>query len=177
MTTRILSAHAGALVLGRLPVAPPPSTPAGRPTVDRLPRLAVVGLSVALYLVACATPALVFSGRGTETWFGIEALATGWLGIFVGQFAWFANPLLAIAWLLVLLRRWIGATVTTVLALLVAANTFQLYAGEIPGDEGGVVKLHFEYPHVGFAFWMLSMFVVLVGAVGLLVYERTAARP
>jgi hypothetical protein len=145
--------------------------------VGRLPRLAVIGLSAALYLIACATPALVFSGRGMETWFGFEALAIGWLGTFFWQFAWYANLLMPIAWLLVFVRRWIGAAVTTVLALVLAANTFLLYTGEIPGDEGGIVMLTFEYPHVGFAFWMLSMIVVLAGAVGLLVYERTAARP
>lgn len=145
-------------------------------TDNVLPRLTVVGASAALYLVACATPALVFSGRGTVTWFGFEALAMGWLGIFFSQFAWLANPLLPFAWLLVLFRRWTGAVVTTAVALLVAATTFMLYGAEIPGDEGGVTKLYFEYPHVGFAFWILSMVAVPVGAAALLVYERTAAR-
>ncbi len=154
----------------------PPPMPASRPTYAVLPRLAVVGLSASLYVVACATPALVFSGRGIETWFGFEALLIGWLGAFLGHFAWYANLLLPIAWLLLVLRRSTAAIATTLFALLIAADTFRLYNGEIPGDEAGVTKLHFEYPHVGFAFWVLSMVVVLVGAVWFLVHDRITRR-
>jgi hypothetical protein len=148
-----------------------------RPIVSWLARLAITGVSLLLLVVACATPALVFRRNGTddETWFGIHALAFGWMGVLIGQLAWFANIVAPIAVLCMLFRRWIVASVLTLIALVLAANTLLLFAQEIPADEAGVNKLVFEYPHVGFVFWIASIFVVLVGSIGCWIWERSRA--
>lgn len=50
--------------------------------------LAVVAVSLLLYLAACIMPAMVFD---REQWTGLQVLVFGWQGIFLGQFAWYAN--------------------------------------------------------------------------------------
>ena len=44
--------------------------------------LAVIGISLILYLIACATPAMVLE---KETWRGYEVLLLGWQGFFLGS--------------------------------------------------------------------------------------------
>jgi hypothetical protein len=85
-------------------------------------------------------------------------LLIGWLGIFNGLVAWYANPLWLLSTLLVAFRRGIApARIFAVLALLLGLSTFFFVHAELPGDEGGVSKMAFERVLAGGYLWLLSL--------------------
>jgi hypothetical protein len=124
--------------------------------------LAIWLVSVFLFLIACATPAMVFD---KETWPGIQVLVLGWEGAFLGQFAWFANAFWLLSLLLAFLRRWLLTLAATFVAALVARDALAFLGTTVPLDEGGVNTMVFKSYHVGFYFWMASIAVVGLGAV------------
>jgi hypothetical protein len=140
--------------------------------------LIAVAIAGGLYGVALVLPALVFSrGSALETKPGYECLLMGWMGIFVGQFAWFANVPLVIAALLTLLRKHIAAAILASLAVAIGQLTWMLYLAPLPGDEGGVTKLDFQYPHAGFFVWIASMMSLFVSSIVLKLSPRLPEAP
>jgi len=127
----------------------------------------LIATSFFFYVLACACPALIFrrSSNEIEVWSGFRILTIGWLGLLVGQIAWYANPVIGLSLLLVLLRRWIGALVIALISLAIAANTLLLFYKELPADEGNVVKLRLERLGFGFFFWLASILAIAVGAI------------
>lgn len=123
--------------------------------------LVVFSSSVLLFLVACVTPAMVFD---RETWPGAQVLALGWQGIFLGQFAWFANPFWLLSLLLVFFRRWILTLGATLLAILIALDALSFLGTKVPLDEAFVNTMIFQSYHVGFYFWVASITAVGLGA-------------
>ena len=135
--------------------------------------LVVVGSSLLLYVIACATPAMVFD---KETWRGIEVLVIGWQGVFLGQFAWFANGFWFLSLLLAFFRRWILTLAATLVSLLVALDALSLVGTKIPLDEGFVNSMIFQSYHIGFYFWMASIGIVGFGALAMWIITRLIAR-
>ncbi len=132
-----------------------------------------VALSVALFVLACVTPCLEMSRKSDPVWYGLRILSLGWLGILVGQVAWFANPLWLISVLLLASRKWIAAIIFSGLALLVAANTLLLFVMPLPADESGMNKTSLERFRIGFYCWLASLAVPFVRAC----LMRTQAAP
>jgi hypothetical protein len=131
---------------------------------SREARVAVAGLSVGLFLAACAAPALELIGREHTFLSGGAALFQGPLALLIGQLAWCANPLWAVAVVLLLVRRLNGAASFAIAALVVANQTWTLFGTEIPGDEGGVTKYYLKSLQPGFYLWLLSFAALAVGA-------------
>jgi hypothetical protein len=127
----------------------------------------VIFTGLAFFLIACASPALVFitTGGSTEVWEGAKVLGLGWMGMLVGQIAWCANPVMVLSLIFLLFRRWLAAAILTLVALAIAANTLLLFSQEIPVDEASTSKLRLEHLGIGFYFWVASMIVVVVGAI------------
>ena len=123
--------------------------------------LAVIGSSLLLYVIACATPAMVFD---KETWLGIEVLVIGWQGLFLGQLAWFANAFWFVSLLLAFFRRWILTLTASFITMLIALDALSFVGTKVPLDEGFVNTMFFQSYHVGFYFWMASLSIVGVGA-------------
>jgi len=74
------------------------SMPAGARTIRY-----VVATTVALYLVALASPCVLWDGYPDDRRiFGIEILAKGWAGPLAWDLSWYANPLL----FFILVRSW-----------------------------------------------------------------------
>lgn len=138
--------------------------------VDRMDfriRLAFVGISLVLYILACVLPALVFIGpNGQQNMDGFSALVIGWAAPLFGQFAWYANPLLLLS-IIGLMRGWRITILLVALSLLLAADTFMLYSQRVPADESGSNYMTFQYPAIGFYLWIASMVVIGIGAVAL----------
>jgi hypothetical protein len=124
--------------------------------------LAIWLVSLFLFLLACATPAMVFD---KETWPGIQVLVLGWQGVLLGQFAWFANAFWFMSLLFAFFRRWILTLAATLVAILIALDALSFVGAKVPLDEGFVNMMIFQSYHVGFYFWMASIAVVGVGAV------------
>jgi hypothetical protein len=133
-------------------------------------RWLLVGASVSLFLVACATPALELVGNAHTYTFGAEALIEGPLAGFLGQFAWFANLLLLPALLLALTGRLRACAVCAFVGLAIANQTWTLVGSQIPGDEGGVTHYTVKSLQIGFYLWLASFAVLGVG--GLLFRSR-----
>lgn len=89
---------------------------------------------------------------------GYVVLVSGFLGIFVGVFAWFANPLMLVAVLLSLSRR---RVVAMVLALAAVALGLQAYALDaVPFNEASMEPDNLNYvDHLGYGYylWMASL--------------------
>jgi hypothetical protein len=148
----------------------------GHPVSFRL-RLAVLFPSLLLFLIACATPAIELLKNGVEphSWYGVEALGLGVLGVFIGQFGWFANPLLLLSYVLVLFRRFIAASIFALVAVAVATHSFSLFHQHIPADEGDVNHLDAKAFGIGFYFWAASLLAaVLVPLLASFVLKRRA---
>lgn len=125
----------------------------------------LVAISVFLLVVACVLPVLAFKEPNQETWFGWSVLFIGAFGIFIGQFAWLANPILALSWLASLFRWWIASAVIAFFALVVALSSFTIVGESIPMDEGGVRHATVSFLHVGFYVWLLAFLAMIAGPI------------
>src|SRR5262249_4063718 len=109
--------------MSELPMSPPSiRRPFGSPM--RVARLAPLILSVGLF--AASLPFGTFADERFPDQFGkgIECLMIGWLGVFDGIFAWYANPLLLAAWIFMPTRMRIIPFVLALLAMLFALTFF-----------------------------------------------------
>ena len=104
----------------------------------------LVFLSATLYGFALTQPAL---NSGDQAYTGWDCLRSGLLDMV----AWYANPLLLFAWILILCRNWLGAPLAA--CSLTAAISF---TGLTPsrGDLGEL--------RLGYWLWMASISVALV---------------
>ena len=87
--------------------------------------------------------------------YGFSVLLLGALGIFVGVFAWFANPLMLLALLLAKLRKRVAAII---FSIALALNSFALKA--IPFNESSMDPSNLNYVDhfgLGFYLWMASL--------------------
>jgi hypothetical protein len=123
-----------------------------------------------LFVIACSTPALDLvhtDNHEHDVMLGLRVLAVGWTGLFVGQFAWFANLFLLLAVVPFLLRWWITTAVILLIGISIATHTFALFGRILPADEGNVRKMYLESIGVGFYFWLASFVLPLAGALWL----------
>ena len=93
------------------------------------------------------------------------------LGLFFGNFAVLANPLLVAGCILILLQRGRMAINCLAWALICALQTFQLMLVPYHEDEGGVVLSYMVHPLIGWYCWFGAILLAL-----LLLLNRTGAR-
>ena len=155
-----------------------------RSSVPQSARAAVVGLSVALFVIALFLPALEFHGvNGSyvnssanpgnapgfdptlDLWKGSTALISGMFGILDMDLAGYANPLLWAAWVLLLLNRLRAAAWCALIAGALSLLTFRLFSSPIPEDEGGVKHAILTHLHAGAWLWFASIFVALLAGI------------
>lgn len=156
-------------------VGPLPGDDRGEPGRAPLSRRYVSALSLAslaLFLLACALPALqvhYLTPSDTDTFFGWQLLFWGWMGPLELQFAWCANLALPIVAFLLLLRLWVPAALVAAAGLLIASDTFAMFFQPtyIPGT-----RIYLTMPLIGFYLWMASFAVLLARAVIGLAAER-----
>jgi hypothetical protein len=116
-------------------------------------------ISLLLFVIACALPALEFknSDKPNDVMLGLRALAVGWSGIFAAIIAWYANPFWLASLVLAYLRRPVLATVLGIIAVTLAATTISIVGRELPGDEGNVTKTTVIRLLPGFYVWIASI--------------------
>jgi hypothetical protein len=173
------------------PAAVTTTQPADDTVVPPLDRLYVQGrlaarimvcLSALLFVIACVLPAFalreVVGGTARDEWSGGAILGMGWLGLFIGNLGWYANPPLVIGW--VALARFAfggpnarpGKTplICGVIALVLGASVFQL--SKIPANEGGGMN-QVEQLLPGVFVWLGSIICLVLGGVGARVAGHT----
>lgn len=121
-----------------------------------------IGISLFLFVMACATPCLEMSQKSDPVWYGLRIMLLGWMGPLAGQFAWFANPLWLIGAVAFAFRKWNVALISLGLALLFALNTVLLFVIPLPADESKVNTTSLVRLRVGFYLWLASMAVLFV---------------
>ena len=130
-------------------------------------RIIIIVASVTCWLVACCLPALNLLGKANtqgeqSTMVGVLAFIMAFFAMLEGQFAWLANPLWFVAMVLVAIGLNRAALIVSVLAILVAQQTWMVVGTEINGDEGGVKK--YLVTSLGLGFWLwVSSFVLIAG--------------
>lgn len=133
-----------------------------------------VTASVVLFLVSLTLNGYYTDGDKPDAWapcFGL--LLVGWIGVFERIPAWLANPALAIAWVLMGLRRSGLAAFALTVASLGLALSF-LYHQRIMTDEAGNYARITGYG-AGYWLWIASMVVALIGCLVSLHRDAAAA--
>lgn len=120
-------------------------------------RFVVLTASLAIYVYCLSLPALLFQNR--EALPGAHILAWGWWGIFMLQFAWFANLTYAFAVISYAKGKRAYSAISCGTALFLGLTSFR--AQEWWFNEGGgtpIIELG-----LGFQVWLLSFLILLVG--------------
>jgi hypothetical protein len=157
---------------------PPPSA-APAPSFESFRHRAFLA-SLALYVLACATPAVATYDTVNREYgliFGAQLLISGYMGVFFYNYGWFANLFLAGAGLALLMRKDRTALVLGLLAILVGLDTLSWYAKPMlavsRANQVETGELQLRYPSIGFFLWMASMLVFVIA--GLVLRRRTRA--
>jgi hypothetical protein len=98
----------------------------------------LITISAVLFVLSLATDCFYISGENPRAWSsGFGLLCLGWLGIFGGIVAWFANPLLLLTWVCMAIRplRWV-ALGALILALSFLLHSSILKAPPVPAVRG-----------------------------------------
>jgi hypothetical protein len=134
-------------------------------------RKAVVSAFVLLWLGSLFLPTLRTNGADWDP--GWWLLASGWLGLLIGQLAWLANPLLILAALLLLRGR--GRTALGIVggALLLLWLQMAL-TGALVDNEGGIAH-PIERRYAGFWLWMAAIGLAGLTSVAAAMAWRTPA--
>ncbi len=127
-------------------------------------RQTIIGISLLLFVLACATPCLEMSQKSDPVWYGLRILVLGWMGFLAGQFAWFANPFWVIGLCLLAFRKWSAAAIVSGLSLLFALNTLVMFVMPLPADESNVNKTYLVQFRIGFYLWLASLAMPFVKA-------------
>lgn len=146
----------------------------------------IIVLSLALFALACVTPALEFQSYQMVqnkkvmgemiTWFGWVCLYKGLMAIFIGQFAQFANIFYVVALLMLQEKSYLTAAMCSLFALLSGLHTLSLNKMNVYNDDAGVIKLTFLHPTIGFYLWMASFLVLLALSIGLMIEHAKAKK-
>lgn len=156
-------------------------------SVDRLFRIVdyLIYLAAALYLVSLFTPAMSFTIAAPAT--GLNLLEVGWLGLFIGMLAWYANVAAALGFIMALLKNFRAALLVSVAAIVLGSQSFFLRL--VPTNEGNFGGCDLgpamvgtdscvpvDHLGIGFYLWMLSFILLATHCLMHIVYHRRAVR-
>lgn len=135
---------------------------------------AALWISVVLYVMCLTQDGYYIDGPDPTAWspaYGL--LISGWLGLFVGVFAWLANPLLFASWFLLAISKHRAAFLVSLGAFLFAMS-FLLHSEVISSTKPTYSKI-IGYG-IGYWLWIASVLILVVGAGVLTFRSNTDAR-
>jgi len=112
------------------------------------------------FAAACLFPALLL--RSGQTVPGIVLLVTGWFGVSVRQYGWFANICALFAVLQLLKGQVKTARVASILALLIACDSFRMQGILYPNV---ATYAPIQGWGVGIYLWCVSLFLIAIATV------------
>ena len=123
--------------------------------------------SIALFLVACAMPALEFENNQKERdiMFGLRALVVGWSGVFAAVVSWYANPFYVLGAVLAYFRYPVAAILMGLISFAIAVTVFTVIGRVMPGDEGNVTKTAIIKLLPGCYVWITSLGLLPIAAI------------
>lgn len=125
-------------------------------------RMTTIGISLVLYAIACASPAmLLVHGDTLEPPLGFNLLCMSPLGFLIGQYCGFANVLYVMTIGVFAAKLWRQAFIFGITSVIVGLTSLSLWWLGFPSNEGDVGPRTFlKYPLIGFYFWLGSMAVL-----------------
>jgi hypothetical protein len=137
----------------------------------REPRCWVLAASIACYVAALCSPALLFADHPPVR--GITALLWGWWGIIKGDFPWFANPLYFGAVVLAWRGHLLLAIPLSAAAIVVGWRSVEVKEWFF-NEAGGTPIAGLG---IGFSFWIASFAVLTVGTAAVKWLVRAPTKP
>jgi hypothetical protein len=113
--------------------------------------------SITSYVLALYAPAFYYDD--TESWSGISALLTGWLGVFFGYISWLANPLFLASWVCILLKESTLVISSSALGCILCLSF--LFHKEVVINEAGGTGI-ISGMGEGFWLWFASLLLMLI---------------
>src|SRR5262252_3037209 len=162
------------------------STVVSNATSRRLAKI-VLYLSIGLFIVACALPALSFHAARDRNYLGLELLLFGFLRFPTPLIGWAANVALVVGW--VMLGRYafdaqgesfvLASVVCAVIALIASADVFALFQTALqsvaePLGDGYYYRLDHFLP--GAYLWWASQISLVFGSAWLFARESSSLR-
>jgi hypothetical protein len=125
--------------------------------------IVIVSISILIFLASLTQTAYCIDREADDCVSALMALLLGWLMPFGGGIAWFANPLLVVAWISIF-KNVKRALVLSFVSLLFAL--YFLFSHTIVSDEAGH-KYNIISRNAGYWLWVLSIasFGVCTGGV------------
>jgi hypothetical protein len=126
-------------------------------------------ISLLLYVIACCSPALEVTITTTrehltpvthETMWGVQLLMRGFMGIFFGIIAWFANPLWVVALLLISSKCVKAALAVSLAAFGISCTSFLAIGKDLAVWESDMYHQHPSALLPGCFLWIASLAVV-----------------
>jgi hypothetical protein len=141
-------------------------------------RFLAIALSIALIALAASLPSAHFIDEHAAEvqWRGQAFLFCGCMGPFFNQVGWYGNPMLVLGYMLLALRVYGVAAVSSALGLLVALTSVWLIGSELPQNEGGVNNITLRAFLPGFYVWLVGYAPVIIGGLFGMWRARAAAR-
>ena len=120
----------------------------------RASTIMLAATGVGLFLLSLTQDGYYIDGTDPRAWAPAWGLLLfGWLGLFSGVFAWVANPLLVIGWILFIRRRYRAGLWTAIAALLLMLS-FLLHTTILSSEAPTYSKITGYGP--GYWLWVAS---------------------
>lgn len=120
-------------------------------------------ISIILFLISLTQDGYYIEGSDPRAWSPAWALLLfGWLGVMGGVFAWFANPLLIVAYKFMRGKSYLKSCVCSLLSLCFAVS-FLLHDNIISSEAPTYSKIT-GYGY-GYWLWLASISTMLIGSI------------
>lgn len=139
----------------------------------------VISLSILFLLISLFLPVFFTADGGQFDGFGV--LLIGWMAILylsngLGAIGWYANPLLVIAWLCLVIAKFRkGGLVVLIVSIGIALCSVLMVHKKVLVNEGGGTS-EIVSTGIGFYIWLASFLICIIGYIATITIDHVIAR-